>query len=200
MSLEELNNRKGIQKKAMLHTLFFLMGFSIIFIFLGVSGSLIGNLFILNKELLRQISALMIAFFGLIISGVLKFEFLMKDKRLQFKKRPSGYLGTVLIGIGFAAGWTPCTGPILAAVISLGVTDPNAGLFYMLWYILGFSIPFFILSFFLGKVKWITKYSSRIMKIGGYLMILVGIALYFNWMNPIISFLTNYLFGGFTGF
>ncbi|RBP05566.1 cytochrome c biogenesis CcdA family protein [Rossellomorea aquimaris] len=200
MSIDELNNRKGMQRKAVLHTLFFLIGFSIIFLFLGVSGSFIGNFFLLNKELLRQIGAILIVFFGLVVSGLLKFDFLMKDKRIQFKRRPSGYLGTMLIGIGFAAGWTPCTGPILAAVISLGVTDPNAGLFYMAWYILGFAVPFFALSFFLGKIKWINKYSAKIMKIGGYLMILMGIILYFNWMNPIISFLTNYLFGGFTGF
>ncbi|VXC34936.1 cytochrome c-type biogenesis protein CcdA; thiol-disulfide oxido-reductase [Bacillus sp. 349Y] len=200
MSIDELNNRKGMQRKAIIHTVFFLIGFSIIFLFLGVSGSFIGNFFILNKELLRQIGAILIVFFGLVVSGLLKFNFLMKDNRIQFKRRPSGYVGTMLIGIGFAAGWTPCTGPILAAVISLGVTDPNAGLFYMAWYILGFAVPFFVLSFFLGKVKWINKYSAKIMKIGGYLMILMGIILYFNWMNPIISFLTNYLFGGFTGF
>ncbi|MBH9965653.1 MULTISPECIES: cytochrome c biogenesis CcdA family protein [Bacillaceae] len=200
MSIDELNSRKGMQRKAILHTVFFLIGFSIIFIFLGVSGSFIGNFFLLNKELLRQIGAIFVVFFGLVVSGLLKFDFLMKDKRIQFKRRPSGYLGTMLIGIGFAAGWTPCTGPILAAVISLGITDPNAGLFFMAWYILGFAVPFFVLSFFLGKAKWINKYSSKIMKIGGYLMIFMGIILYFNWMNPIISFLTNYLFGGFTGF
>jgi cytochrome c-type biogenesis protein len=200
MSVEELNNRKGLQKKAIFHTLFFLLGFSIIFIVLGLSGSFIGSFFAINKDLLRQLGAILIVFFGLIVSGLLKLDLLMKDKRIQFKKRPSGYLGTILIGVGFAAGWTPCTGPILAAVISLGVTDPSAGLFYMIWYILGFSIPFFLLSFFLGKVKWINKYSALIMKIGGYIMILMGIVLYFNWMTIIISFLTNNLFGGFTGF
>ncbi|WP_088051962.1 cytochrome c biogenesis CcdA family protein [Virgibacillus dakarensis] len=200
MSVEDLSNKKRARKVTLLHSVFFLAGFSIIFLALGLSGSFIGSFFVQNKELLRQIGAILIFFFGLVITGILKLDFLMKDKRVRFKRKPSGYLGTVLIGMGFAAGWTPCTGPILAAVIALGITNPSAGLFYMIWYVIGFSIPFFLLTFFVGKLKWINKYSRLIMKIGGYIMIIMGIVLYFNWMTKIISFLTNYLFGGFTGF
>ncbi|MFD6443128.1 cytochrome c biogenesis CcdA family protein, partial [Peribacillus sp. NPDC060186] len=200
MSVEELTNKKGMQKSALLHSIFFLIGFSIIFIVLGVSGTFLGSLFTEYKELLRQIGAILIVFFGLVITGLISINFLMKDKRIQFKRKPSGFLGTILIGMGFAAGWTPCTGPILASVIAMGMTNPSAGLFYMLWYIVGFSIPFLLLTFFMGKIKWINKYSERVMKIGGYIMIVMGVFLYFNWMTKIISFLTNYLFGGFTGF
>ncbi|WP_407270614.1 cytochrome c biogenesis CcdA family protein [Radiobacillus sp. PE A8.2] len=200
MSVEDLKNKKGMQKVAILHSVFFLVGFSIIFLVLGLSGSFIGSFFIENKELLRQIGAILILFFGLVITGLLKFDFLLVDKKIRFKRKPSGYFGTTIIGMGFAAGWTPCTGPILAAVIALGMTNPSEGLFYMLWYVLGFSVPFLLLSFFIGKIKWINKYSQRIMKIGGYIMIVMGIVLYFDWMTKIISFLTNYLFGGFTGF
>ena len=66
----------------------------------------------------------------------------MKDKRIEFKNRPSGYLGSFLIGLAFAAGWTPCTGPILGSVISLGMSQPGSAISYMLAYILGFAIPF----------------------------------------------------------
>lgn len=200
MSVENLTKKKGVQKSSLLHSLLFLVGFSIIFIALGVSGTFIGSLFIEYKELLRQIGAILIVFFGLIITGLLNINILSNEKRIQFKRKPSGFFGTILIGMGFAAGWTPCTGPILAAVIAMGMTNPSAGLFYMLWYIIGFSIPFLILTFFMGKVKWINKYSARIMKIGGYIMIVMGIILYFNWMTKIITFLVTYLFGGFTGF
>ena len=200
MSVEDLANKKGMQKLALLHSIFFLIGFSIIFTVLGVSGTFLGSLFIEYKELLRQIGAILIVFFGLVITGLININFLMKDKRIQFKRRPSGFLGTILIGMGFAAGWTHCTGPILASVIAMGMTKPSAGLFYIHWYIIGFSIPFLLLTFFIGKIKWINKYSERIMKIGGYIMIVMGVFLYFNWMTKIISFLTNYLFGGFTGF
>lgn len=200
LSVEDIKNKKGMQKVAILHSVLFLVGFSIIFLVLGLSGSLIGSYFTAYKDLLRQFGAVLIFFFGLVISGILKIDFLMTDKRIQFKRKPTGYFGTILIGMGFAAGWTPCTGPILAAVIALGMTNPSAGLFYMMWYVIGFSIPFLLLSFFIGKIKWINKYSHHIMKIGGYVMILMGIVLYFNWMTKIISFLTNNFFGGFTGF
>lgn len=189
-----------MQKRAILHTLFFLLGFSIIFIALGLSTTLIGELFVRYSDLIRQVGAIFIIFFGFVIVGIFKPKFLMQDKKLQIKNRPSGYLGSSLIGIGFAAGWTPCTGPILAGIIALGMTNPEQSMFYMFAYILGFSIPFFLMAFFMGRMKWIKRNSQRFMKVGGYLMIGMGVVLYFDWMTKIVSYLTNNFFGGFTGF
>src|SRR5690606_16326578 len=111
---------------------------------------------------------------------------------------PSGYIGSSLIGIAFAAGWTPCMGPILAAVVALSMTNPGSGLLYMMVYTLGFAIPFFLLAFFIGKTNWIKKFSNKIVKVGGYTMIVMGVFLFFGWMTKLTSFLTNNLFGGFT--
>ncbi|SOC42947.1 cytochrome c biogenesis CcdA family protein [Ureibacillus acetophenoni] len=200
MSFNELKEDKGIfQKKALIHTILFLIGFSIIFLALGLSTSIIGKIFIQYQELLRQIGALFMVIFGLVILGFFKFDFLSSEKRIQFKKRPKGYIGSVLIGIGFAAGWTPCTGPILAGVIALGISNPNQGIIYMLFYVLGFAVPFLVMSLFIGRMKFLQKRSDLFMKIGGILMILMGILLYFDLMTMIIAFLTPY-FGGFTGF
>ena len=114
VSLNELKEEKGIlNRKALVHTLLFLLGFSAIFMALGFSTSFIGTIFIQYQDLLRQIGAIIIVFFGLVVLGIFKFDFLLSEKRVQFKKRPKGYIGSVLIGMGFAAGWTPCTGPIL---------------------------------------------------------------------------------------
>ncbi|MBP1916772.1 cytochrome c biogenesis protein CcdA [Lederbergia galactosidilyticus] len=85
------------------------------------------------------------------------------------------------------------------SVILLAGANPGSGLVYMAAYTLGFSIPFFALSFFVGKLKWIRNNNGIILKIAGYLMIVMGIILYFDWMTKIISYLTP-LFGGFTGF
>ncbi|WP_347550287.1 cytochrome c biogenesis protein CcdA [Pseudalkalibacillus hwajinpoensis] len=201
VSVDDLIEDKGMmQRRAIMHTIFFLVGFSIIFLVLGMSTSLIGNLFIQYKELLRQVGAILIVVFGLIVVGFWKPTFLMKDRRLTIRNRPSGFIGSVLIGMGFAAGWTPCTGPILAAVIALGVSNPGAGLLYMVAYTLGFSVPFFILSFFIGRMQWIKKNSRLIMNAGGYLMIVMGVLLYFNFMTMFTSFLVNNLFNGFQGF
>lgn len=200
MSVGELKEENGmLQRRSMLHTLFFLIGFSLIFIALGFGTSFLGSFFADYKDLIRQIGAIFIFFFGLLIVGFIKPEFLLKERRFEFKNRPSGLIGSSLIGMAFAAGWTPCTGPILGAVISLAASNPNSAMFYMIAYILGFAIPFFILSFFIGKMKWIRKYSGTIMKIGGYIMMVMGIVLFFDWMTKIIAILTP-IFGGFTGF
>lgn len=200
MTINELKGGQGIlRRKAFIHTILFLLGFSIIFLALGLSTSFIGSFFARYQDLLRQLGAVLMVFFGLVLTGVLRFNFLLSDKKVQFRNRPSGYLGSVLIGIGFAAGWTPCTGPILAGVIALGIANPSMGLIYMAFYVLGFSIPFLIMTFFLDKMTFLKKHGNRFMVFGGALMILMGILLYFDWMTVIISLLIP-LFGGFTGF
>jgi cytochrome c-type biogenesis protein len=200
MSVGELKTDNAmLQRRSLLHTLFFLVGFSIIFIAIGFGSSFIGEIFAGHQDLIRQLGAIVIVFFGFVIVGVLKPEVFMKEKRYEFRNRPSGYFGSVLIGIAFAAGWTPCTGPILMSVIALAATNPGSGMVYMIAYILGFAIPFFILSFFIGKLQWIKRHNVLIMKIGGYIMIVMGIVLFFDWMTKIIIVFTD-LFGGFTGF
>ncbi|MEY2355677.1 cytochrome c biogenesis CcdA family protein [Lysinibacillus capsici] len=200
ISFNELKEEKGIlRRKSLIHTLLFLLGFSIIFMALGFSTSFIGQIFIQYKEFLRQIGAIIMVFFGLVILGFFKIDILQSEKKIHFKKRPKGYFGSVLIGMGFAAGWTPCTGPILAGVIALGVSDPGKGMLYMLFYVLGFSIPFLIMSLFIGKMKFLQRKNGLFMKIGGAIMIVMGVLLYFDMMTKIIAFLTP-IFGGFTGF
>ncbi|MEH7613955.1 cytochrome c biogenesis CcdA family protein, partial [Gottfriedia acidiceleris] len=181
VSLSDLQNEKRIHKsKTLLHTLFFLLGFTIIFIVLGFSTSIVGSFFMRYQDFIRQVGAILIVFLGLVVTGIFQPKFLMNDRRFQFSKRPSGFLGSTLIGLAFAAGWTPCTGPILTSVFALAVSNPGSSLFYMLAYTLGFSIPFFVLSFYLGSLGWIKKYSHKIVVFGGYIMIIMGIMLYFD--------------------
>lgn len=201
ISVDEIKEGNGmLQRRAIFHTLFFLLGFSIIFIVLGLSTSLIGTLFITYNNLIREIGAMIIFFFGLVVVGIYKPAFLMGEKKVVFKNRPSGYLGSSMIGMGFAAGWTPCTGPILAAVIAMGVSNPSQGLLYMIAYIAGFSVPFLVMSFFIGRMKWIKKYNRKIIKIGGYTMMFMGVFLYFDLMTKLTSFLAGRFFDGFIGF
>ncbi|KYG91951.1 cytochrome c biogenesis protein CcdA [Metasolibacillus sp. FSL H7-0170] len=200
MSLTELTKEKGMmQKQAVLHTLSFLIGFSIIFIAIGFGTTFVNEFFLQYQELLRQVGAILIVLFGLMIVGWLQIDFLAKDHKFQFKNRPAGYFGSGVIGLAFAAGWTPCTGPILASIILLASTKPDAGLWYMLAYYFGFAIPFFVLSFFITRMNWIRKNSQKIVKVGGYIMIAVGILLFFNGLEYIIRIFSG-LFGGFTGF
>ncbi|MBR8662771.1 cytochrome c biogenesis protein CcdA [Bacillus sp. PK6-013] len=200
VSMSEIHSdRLMFQKRSLIHTIFFLIGFSMIFVALGYSTSLVGSFFKDYHQLIRQLGAVFIIFFGFVTLGVFKPEFLMKERRLHFKNRPGGLLGSVGIGMAFAAGWTPCTGPILAAVITLAGTNPMSAVPYMVLYTLGFSLPFLLLSFFMTKMKWLRKHQLIIMKIGGIAMIAVGILLFFDWMTKIIIVLSG-LFGDFRGF
>src|SRR5699024_9926696 len=199
MSVSELSeDNKMLSKKSMIHTILFLLGFSAVFIMIGFSTNIVGEFFKLYQNLIRQIGAILIVFFGLVIVGILNFDFLMKNRQVSFKNRPTGFIGSFLIGIAFSMGWTPCTGPILMIVISLAGTNPDQGMILMISYVLGFAVPFLVLSFFVGRMNWIKKYSNLLVKIGGYIMILFGIALFFDWMTKLTSFLADWT--GFYGF
>ncbi|MCM3316359.1 cytochrome c biogenesis protein CcdA [Rummeliibacillus stabekisii] len=200
VSFDQLKNQKGMmQRRAILHTVFFLIGFSMIFIALGFGASFVKGIFVRYDELIRQVGGILIVVFGLVITGIFTPKFLMKDRKFELKSRPSGYIGSILIGLVFAAGWTPCTGPILGSIMLLGSTHPDSAIWYMLAYVLGFSIPFFVLSFFVSRMNWIRKNSQKIVKVGGYIMIVVGIVLFFDGMTY-FNRLISPLFGGFQGF
>lgn len=199
MSVSEINQENtALDKRALLHTICFLIGFSAIFIMIGFTTTLISDFLMTYQDLIRQIGAIVIIFFGLVIIGIFNFDFLMKDKKVRFKNRPSGFFGSFLIGMAFSLGWTPCTGPILAIVLSLAATSPDIGLVMMISYILGFSLPFLFLSFFIGKLNWVKRHSGTLMKIGGYVMIFMGIALFFDWMTILTAYLSRWF--GFSGF
>ncbi|PTX65075.1 cytochrome c-type biogenesis protein [Melghirimyces profundicolus] len=197
--LKDDNRPRELKRRTMVHTLFFILGFSVIFFALGFSASWVGRFFNEYRDLIRMLGGVLIGAMGLFLMGVFRPEFMMREKRLEVGKKQWGYLGSSVTGMAFAAGWTPCLGPILTSVLALAATNPSAGLAYITAYTLGFAIPFFIMAFFLGRTRWILQYSDRLMKVGGALMVVFGVLLYTNQMTAIIAWLTD-LFGGFTGF
>lgn len=199
MSVEEISQEnQKINRKSMLHTIFFLIGFSTIFVLLGFSATYIGEFLTTYKTAIRQIGAVLIVFFGLVITGILNFEFLMKSKTVTFKNRPTGFFGSFVIGMAFSLGWTPCMGPILVGVIALVASNPEQGVFVMLSYVLGFAIPFIALTFFVSRLNWLKRNSGKVMKIGGYIMIVIGVALFFDWIAKLTKFLGSWI--GWVGF
>lgn len=200
ISLSELKEGKGLfRRSAVLHTTFFVIGFSVIFLALGLSATWFGGQFTQNRELVSQLGGILIIVVGLMTMGIFKPSFIMKEVRFQHGKKPMGYVGSVLIGVTYAAGWTPCVGPILTAVVTMGVARPEQAIPYVLAYTLGFAIPFYVMAFFLAKVKWLLKYSNVMMKIGGAMMVAMGVLLYTGYLSKITTVLIR-LYGGFTGF
>ncbi|MFC4769875.1 cytochrome c biogenesis CcdA family protein [Effusibacillus consociatus] len=197
--LQGTRDKFQMRKTVLSHSLFFVLGFSIIFVALGFGAGAIGRIFTQYKDLIRQIGGILIIVMGCFLAGIIRWEALMKEKKWNLRNKPAGYLGSLLVGISFSAGWTPCIGPILASVLTIAATDPLNGVRLMGAYSLGFAIPFLILAYSIGSVRWILKYSTLISRIGGILLIIMGFLLLTNTMTVITVYLIK-LYGGFTGF
>jgi cytochrome c biogenesis protein CcdA len=161
----------------------------------------IGQTFVAYKDLIRMLGAVLLIFMGLFLIGIIQPTWLMQEKKWDVSKQGFGYLSSVLIGVSFAAGWTPCLGPILASVLAMITIKGQllTGFVYITMYVLGFAIPFLLMAFFIGRTKTLLRYSNQVMKIGGGLLIVFGILLYTDQLTTIIAWMTN-ITGGFTGF
>lgn len=198
ISVKELRGDKNtkIRRQLLSHSLFFLLAVSLVFISLGASASFLGQW---AQELLlgdsglfiQRIAGIFIIFMGLFVAGWITIPTLMKEKRFHYSKKPAGYLGTFFVGLGFAAGWTPCIGPIFGSILFLAASNPSQGIFYTVMYVIGFALPFLILTFFLGSTRWIVRHSQVIMKVGAVIMIIMGLVLFFGLMPRITEFLLD---------
>lgn len=202
MSVKELqgNQNTRIRRQLLSHSAFFLLGVSLVFISLGAGASFLGQwiqgLLLGDSGLfLQRIAGVFIIIMGLFIAGWISPAALMKERRFHYSKKPAGYLGTFFVGLGFAAGWTPCIGPIFGSILLLAASNPGQGVFYTVMYVIGFALPFVILTFFLGSTKWIVRHSQVIMKVGGVIMIIMGLVLFFGLMPRITGFLLDLVQG-----
>ena len=190
----------AIRKKILSHSIIFLIGIGVVFISLGASASYLGQwlqqLFVGNTALLIQrLAGIFIIFMGLVVAGWLTIPVFMKERRLHYTKKSTSYLGTFFVGLGFAAGWTPCIGPIFASILLLAATNPSQGLLYTFMYVIGFAVPFIVLTFFISSSKWIVGKTGIIMKVGGIMMILMGVLLFFGQMPRLSAFLLRLIDG-----
>lgn len=197
-SVSDLKNKqsKGVNQIVLLHAAAFLVGFSLIFYILGFSASSVGSIFSEYKDLIRMLGGILICLMGLFLLGVFQPKFMMHERRFSFKKGKIGVLNSILVGIIFAAGWTPCIGPIFGTIAYANFTNPDPArtLILVTAYSLGFAIPFLLMAFFIGRVSFFAMYSNTLMKIGGGILVLIGILLYTNkmvWINIWYSNFTN---------
>lgn len=186
MSFEELasrENRKRVLTLTLANALVFTLGFSAVFITLGASSSYIGQLLLDYQEWLRVGGGVLLILFGLFIAGFVKIDFLMRERKFHLKGKPAGYVGTFLIGMTFAAGWTPCIGPILGSILVLASTRESAteGMMMLSVYSAGLALPFLLsaLAFnsFLSYSRIIGRYLRYIMAASGLVLIAFGVLL-----------------------
>lgn len=194
LSVQQLRSgeqRREARYRTLGHTLAFVLGFSAVFYTLGFGAGVFGQFFIGQRELIRQLSAILIIAMGLFLLGIFQPRFLMREHKLELSRRPAGYLGSFIFGIGFSAGWSPCIGPILTAIIALSASEPGTWLKLITAYSIGFALPFFLLAFFVGGARRLLKYSGPLMKIGGALMVFMGILLFTDQMFRITIWLQS---------
>lgn len=182
---------RSMRFKTMSHTFFFILGFSAVFFALGYGSNAFADAFRDYQDTIRKISAIFIVLMGLFLMGIFQPQLLMKERKLHMKWKPAGYLGSFVFGIGFSAGWSPCIGPILGSILLLAASHPGTWAGLTTAYSIGFAVPFFVLAFFLGTARWILKYSNLLMKIGGGMMLLMGILLFTDRMTSITIWLQS---------
>ncbi len=198
VSLEELkaepSNKNKFLIKVALTSLFFVLGFSVVFISFGASATLIGRLFHEYTSILTRIAGVIIFILGLYLTGILRIKWLSYRKGINVDKFSTGPAGAFLVGFAFGFGWTPCVGPILAGILALAATEENIvkGMILLCFYSLGLGIPFILTGFFVGffmKFFERFKYFLRWIEIiAGIFLIFVGILVFFNKLHVLMKF------------
>jgi cytochrome c-type biogenesis protein len=191
-------DRKRIRYLTVTNSLAFISGFSFVFIALGISSSALGRFFFEYMEFIRIIGGILVIFFGLFVAGFLKFDFLMTEKKIHLSGKPAGYIGTFFVGMAFAAGWTPCIGPILGAILVYAGAKGSAlyGLQLLAAYSLGMAIPFLAsalaINVFLSYSPKIVKFMRVIMIASGLLLIVFGVLLLTDQIRVLGRFLPDF--------
>lgn len=196
--IETTGDKSKARRKIILNTLFFILGFSLIFILLGATATAVGQFLFDNLPILSQIAGVIIVIFGLHMAGVFKIKFLQYEKRIHTQTKPLGFLGSFVVGLAFAFGWTPCIGPILGAILGIAAQKETVwqGIVLLTSYSAGLGIPFLItgisISAFYNFFNKIKRYFKTIEIIGGVMLIVVGILMITGSLTLIASYLTRW--------
>ena len=198
-SLEDKKKRK--KNLIFIKTVFFTIGFSIVFIALGSAASFIGSFFLSNSYILRIVAGIIIIFFSFQLMGIVNLSFMNKDFRFFTKSYSNNIAFPILVGACFGFGWTPCIGPILGSILTIAAIEGSSStsIFLLSSYSLGLAIPFIISGILIDKFlifsKILRKYLNVISKTGGLVLLLTGIAIVTGQLQKLGFFILEYLPG-----
>ena len=192
---------KQDQKRIFFASVFFVLGFSVIFSLLGVLlQSVLSNVASSVQLWLGRIGGTIIILFGIYLLGLIDVPFLQQEHKLRVKRKfDSMYLTSFIFGAAFAVGWTPCVGAVLGAILTLAVTSPGSAFFLMLSYSLGLGLPFLFVGAFTAQANKLIKKSGKIFSylkyIFGVMLIAIGVLVFTNQLSRLanLQFITNLL-------
>jgi cytochrome c-type biogenesis protein len=188
-----------VRRLTIIHSLGFILGFSMVFIALGATATATGQFLRTHQDTLRIVGGILIVFFGIYLTGLIKIRFLNREQKFRLSGKPLGVFGSILVGITFAAGWTPCIGPILASILLYASTAQTVGTGILLLsvYSLGLGIPFLIASLgmnsFLAASKGLRRQLRTIEVVSGVILIIFGVSLATNLFSHFVAFLARYI-------
>lgn len=183
VSIQDMSSEQMARRKAVVAALFFVLGLSTVFLFLGFTASAFGAFFLQNQVLFARISGVVIIVFGLHFLGIFRMPFLDQEARLDAGDKGGSSFGAYVLGLAFAFGWTPCIGPQLGAILSLAASEASVskGTLLLGVYAAGLGIPFLLAAMFItramGMMNRIKRHMKLIERVMGGLLILVGLAM-----------------------
>ncbi len=187
LTLDELTqDKKEVRQKVILSTLFYVAGFSFIFILFGASASFLGSVASQYSWVVRYLGGGIIIVFGLHLLGIINIKGFNFEKKIHVKEKPMHLMGVFVIGMAFGAGWSPCIGPMLGSILIVAGNQDSVlqGVSLLAVYSAGLAIPFIIISFFinsiLGIMKRATRFIGALNKASGILLIVIGLLLIFD--------------------
>ncbi|MGH7310880.1 MAG: cytochrome c biogenesis CcdA family protein [Candidatus Rokuibacteriota bacterium] len=189
MSVTDLSGdiSPAARRRVLLHAVTFVAGFSMVFIALGATFSAAGQFLLEHREWIRRLGGALIVLFGLYIAGVFRLGLFGRTAQFQLRAKPAGYAGSLLVGITFAIGWTPCVGPILGAILSLAGTAETVqrGVGLLIAYSAGLGVPFLLSALALGSfLRFFKRYRPFIPVVeraAGVLLVVVGVLVFTNY-------------------
>jgi cytochrome c-type biogenesis protein len=183
------------RRTALIHSLLFVLGFSLIFLALGASATLLGRLLVTYRVWISRVGGVLVLIFGLYLLGVFNLGVFARERRVHITDKPLGYLGTVVVGIAFGAGWTPCIGPILGSILTYAATqaDVSRGVGLLAAYSLGLAIPFVLAAVaierFVAVFQRMRSGMVWVSRISGALLVVVAILMLTDYLTVITGVL-----------
>jgi cytochrome c-type biogenesis protein len=183
------------RRAALVHALLFVLGFTLIFVALGASATVLGRVLIAYRVWITRAGGALVVLFGLYLLGVVRVAAFDRERRVHLANKPVGYLGTVLVGVAFGAGWTPCLGPILGAILTYtaATADLSRGLPLLLAYSLGLALPFLVAAVaverFLETVTKLRPHLARVSQASGVLLVIVGVMMMLDYFTVLATYL-----------